>query len=61
MRSLFALALGLLAAGCTAKTSTTHDATKIEIEVPKVEVKKTPDLDLKTDDDVDVKTPAAKP
>jgi hypothetical protein len=44
--------------GCRAEVKPTKDSTKIEVEVPKVEVKKTPDLDPRTDDDVDVKTPS---
>jgi hypothetical protein len=43
--------------GCRAEVKSTPDSNKIEVEVPKVEVNKTPDLDPKTDDDVDVKTP----
>jgi hypothetical protein len=46
-----------LQAGCTGDVSTTPNSVKIEGEVPKIEVKKTPDLDPRTDDDVDVKTP----
>jgi hypothetical protein len=45
--------------GCRAEVKSTPDSNKIEVEVPKVEVNKTPDLDPKTDDDVDVKTPGA--
>jgi len=48
--------------GCRSEVSTTKDSVRIEAEVPKVEVKKTPDLDPRTDDDVDVKTPdSSKP
>ena len=43
--------------GCRAEVKTTKDSTKVEAELPKVEINKTPDLDPKTDDDVDVKTP----
>lgn len=61
MRYLLAAVMAMTAAGCTAKTKTTEDSTKVEVELPKVEVKKTPDLDPRTDDDVDVKTPTDKP
>jgi hypothetical protein len=44
--------------GCKAEVSQTDDSTKLEVEGPKVEVgEKTPDLDPRTDDDVDVNTP----
>jgi hypothetical protein len=44
--------------GCKAEVSQTDDSTKLEVEGPKVEVgEKTPDLDPRTDDDVDVDTP----
>jgi hypothetical protein len=37
---------------------TTDDSVKMEAEVPKVEIgEETPDLDPRTDDDVDVDTP----
>jgi hypothetical protein len=56
------LAVVVTSAGCRSEVSTTKDSTKVEVEVPKVEVKKTPDLDPRTDDDVDVKTPdSSKP
>jgi hypothetical protein len=45
------------AAGCTADVQTTNDSVKFEAEVPKIEVKGTPDLNPKTDHDVDVQTP----
>jgi hypothetical protein len=51
------VAVALTSAGCKSEVSTTKDSVKIEAEVPKVEVNKTPDLDPRTDDDVDVKTP----
>lgn len=55
-----ALILAAIAAiGCSGKISTTDDSTKVEMEGPKVEVgDETPDLDPRTDDDVDVDTPA---
>lgn len=43
--------------GCRAEVKSTPNSNKIEVEVPKVEVNKTPDLNPQTDDDVDVKTP----
>lgn len=47
-----------LAIGCTGNVETTDDSTKIEAEVPKVEIgDETPDLDPRTDDDVDIDTP----
>jgi hypothetical protein len=47
-----------LAMGCTGDVQTTDDSVKIEAEVPKVEVgDETPDLDPRTDDDVDIDTP----
>jgi hypothetical protein len=51
--------LTIALAGCTGDVETTDDSIKTEIETPKVEVgDKTPDLDPRTDDDVDVDTPA---
>ena len=47
--------LGLV--GCAGDVKTTEDSTKVEVEVPKVEVKGTPDLDPRTDHDVDIDTP----
>jgi hypothetical protein len=48
----------IVAVGCSGKISTTDDSTKVEMEGPKVEVGgETPDLDPRTDDDVDVDTP----
>jgi hypothetical protein len=46
--------------GCSADVKTTPDSTKVEVEVPKVEVNKTPDLNPATDDDVDVKVPKSE-
>ncbi len=44
--------------GCDGSASTTDDSTKIEFEIPKVEVGDAPlDLDPTTDDDVDIDTP----
>jgi hypothetical protein len=42
--------------GCRSEVKSTKDSVKVEVDVPKVEVKKTPDLNPSTDDDVDVKT-----
>jgi hypothetical protein len=62
MMTVYKLALALAATaafGCSGKISTTEDSTRIEAEVPKVEVgDETPDFDPATDDDVDVDTPA---
>ena len=52
------LVTALFAAGCSAKVETTNDSVKMQAEVPKVEVNKTPDLNPATDDDVDIDTPA---
>jgi hypothetical protein len=57
------LALSLLNTGwmigCSADVTTTDDSHKVEIETPKVEVGDEPvDLDPRTDEDVDVDTPA---
>ena len=43
--------------GCSAKVESGPDSVKVEAELPKVEVNKLPDLNPKTDDDVDIKTP----
>lgn len=44
--------------GCRGDVKTTPDSTKIELEVPKVEVgKEKIDLDPRTDGDVDIDTP----
>ena len=43
--------------GCKAEVKQTPNSNKLEVEVPKVEINKTPDLNPKTDDDVDIKTP----
>jgi hypothetical protein len=62
MRQRLHLAAGLLAAisaGCTAEVSKTPDSTKVEVETPTVDVGEAPvDLDPRTDDDIDVDTPA---
>jgi hypothetical protein len=48
-----------MSAGCMADVSETPDSTKVEVETPKVEVGEAPvDLDPRTDDDVDIDTPA---
>jgi hypothetical protein len=58
-RTIFWSAILVVALGCTGNVETTDDSTKIEAEVPKVEVgDETPDLDPRTDDDVDIDTPA---
>jgi hypothetical protein len=45
--------------GCSGDVTTTDDSTHLETEVPKVEVgDQKPDLDPRTDDDIDVDTPA---
>ena len=50
--------IALLALGCTAEIKPTDDSIKLEAELPKVEVgDKLPDLDPRTDDDVDIDTP----
>jgi hypothetical protein len=43
--------------GCRAEVKSTEDSVKVGAELPKVEVKETPDLDPATDHDVDIKTP----
>lgn len=55
----FLVALSLLTAvGCTADVSTTEDSTRMEAEMPKVEIgSEDVDLDPRTDKDVDVDTP----
>lgn len=63
MKSLkLLLASALLAVGtigCSASVETTEDSTKLEAEVPKLELGDKPvDLDPATDDDVDIDTPA---
>jgi hypothetical protein len=51
--------LVVLALGCTGDVETTDDSVKMEAEVPKVEIgDESPDLDVTTDDDVDIDTPA---
>ena len=62
MRSIVCLALLFTSyslVGCRAEVKSTPNSIKVEVEVPKVEIKKTPDLNPKTDDDVDIKTPTA--
>ena len=54
-----ALLFALATLGCTGDVETTDDSVKVEAEVPKVEIgHKAPDLDPRTDDDVDIDTPA---
>jgi hypothetical protein len=60
--SIYKLALAslvIVSFGCSGKIATTDDSTKVEAEGPKVEVgEEAPDLDVTTDDDVDIDTPA---
>ncbi|MEX2170772.1 MAG: hypothetical protein WD851_15755 [Pirellulales bacterium] len=57
-RIFLTVPFALLALGCTADVEPTDDSIKLEAELPKVEVgEKSPDLDPRTDDDVDVDTP----
>jgi hypothetical protein len=62
MKSITFTFLGLLAVmtlGCRADVETTPDSTRVEIEGPRVETGDQPlDLDPRTDDDLDVDTPA---
>ena len=59
IRLIAALAAAVGVMGCRAEVQTTDDSHKIEIEAPKVEVGDEPvDLDPRTDDDVDIDTPA---
>ena len=58
----FSLAVLLVAlpftAGCDGSASTTDDSTKLELEVPKVEIGDDPvDLNPATDGDLDIDTP----
>lgn len=56
--TLLFLFAAIATSGCDGGASTTDDSTKLEMEVPKVEVGNAPmDLDPSTDDDVDVDTP----
>jgi hypothetical protein len=51
--------IAVAVAGCSGNVETMEDSTRIETEVPKVEVgDRKPDLDPRTDDDIDVDTPA---
>jgi len=43
--------------GCRTEVKETKDSVKVQTELPKVEIKKAPDLDPRTDDDIDIKTP----
>ncbi len=54
---LSSLILAAALTGCAADVQTTDDSTKLELEVPKVEMKGTPDFDPSTDHDVEIKTP----
>jgi len=54
-----ALSIACTALGCSTKVETTDDSTRVEAELPKVEVGSKPvDLNPATDGDVDVDTPA---
>jgi hypothetical protein len=56
--TLFIL-MAMAVAGCSGNVETTDDSTRIDTELPKVEVgDQKPDLDPRTDDDIDVDTPA---
>jgi hypothetical protein len=56
-KTLLVVPLALL--GCEGSVSTTDDATKLNADLPKVEVGDKPvDLDPRTDRDIDVDTPA---
>lgn len=51
--------LSCILIGCSSSVETTDDSTKIEVEVPKLELGDQPvDMDPSTDEDVDVDTPA---
>jgi hypothetical protein len=53
------VAFAIATAGCTADVEPTDDSVRVGAEVPKVEIgERSPDLDIRTDDDVDVDTPA---
>ena len=56
---LIMLSLPPLLIGCRAEVKPSDDSTKVQVEIPKVEIKKTPDLDPRTDHDVDIKTPTS--
>jgi hypothetical protein len=57
--SILLLFSAMAIAGCSGSVETTDDSTRVETELPKVEVgDRTPDLDPTTDDDIDVDTPA---
>ncbi|QDS92835.1 hypothetical protein FF011L_15840 [Roseimaritima multifibrata] len=46
--------------GCDGSADLTEDSTRLEVEVPKVEIGEEPvDMDLGTDDDVDIDTPVS--
>jgi hypothetical protein len=58
--SILLLFSAMAIAGCSGSVETTEDATRVETDLPKVEVgDRTPDLDPSTDDDVDIDTPAS--
>ncbi len=53
------LASALATAGCAGDIETTDDSIRTEVETPKVELGEEPvDLDPRTDEDVDIDTPA---
>ena len=56
--TLLFVTLAVVALGCTADVKPTDDSIKFEADLPKIEVgEESPDLDPRTDDDVDVDTP----
>jgi hypothetical protein len=53
------VAFAIATAGCMAKVEPTDDSVRVEAELPKVEVsQQQPDLNPRTDDDIDIDTPA---
>jgi len=49
----------LAIAGCAAEVQTTDDSHRVSVETPKIETGDQPvDLDPRTDDDIDIDTPA---
>ena len=62
MRFVLAAVMAMSAIGCTGNVKSTTDSTKVEVEVPKIEVgPQKVDMDPRTDGDIDVKTPTEKP
>jgi hypothetical protein len=57
--SVLVLFSAIVINGCSGSIETTDDSTRVETDLPKVEVgDRKPDLDPRTDDDIDVDTPA---